>query len=109
VGGLDINVLVTLLFGAGAGGAVAGIVNVIKTLRSGKIESEETLIRRLDADNKKQQQLRVEAEKHAEEAEKEAEEYRKQRNKAREQLARIRWHVMQKYGDELTAFGYDND
>lgn len=109
MGGLDINVLVTLLFGAGAGGAIAGVINVIKTLRSGRIENEETLIRRLDTDNKKQQQLRIEAEKHAEEADKEAEEYRKQRNKAREQLARIRWHVMQKYGDELSGFGDDND
>lgn len=109
MGGLDINVLVTLLFGAGAGGAVAGIVNVIKTLRSGKIESEETLIRRLDADNKKQQELRVDAEKRADEAEKEAEGYRKQRNQAQEQLARLRWHYIQQTGEQPPKFGDDND
>lgn len=109
MGGLDINVLVTLLFGAGAGGAIAGVVNVIKTLRSGKIENEETLIRRLDADNKKQQELRVGAEKRAYEAEKEAEEYRRQRNKAQEELARLRWFYIQKTGEQPPKFGDDND
>lgn len=101
---IDLNLLVTLLFGAGGAGAVAGIQSVVKTLRSGKIENEETLIRRLDNDNKSQQKLREAAEDKADRAEKESEEYRKQRNRAREQLARVRWHVMQKYGDSLSEF-----
>lgn len=105
----DINALISLLFIAGGGGAVAGILNVIKTVRSGKIQNEETLIRRLDIDNKKQQQLREAAEARADEAEKEAEEYRKQRNGAREQLARIRYYVMMTYGDELNQFEEHND
>lgn len=100
----DINTLISLLFIAGGGGAVAGIINFIKTIRGGKVEKEETLIRRIDDDNQKQKVLREAAEKRTEEAEKEAEEYRKQRNEAREQLARVRWHVMQQYGDDLRQF-----
>jgi Skp family chaperone for outer membrane proteins len=106
--GLDINVLVTLLFGAGAGGAIAGIINVIKTVRSGKIETEETLIKRLDADNKNQQERARKAEERAEAAEKEAEEYRRQRNRAQEELARTRWFMLQK-GLELPKFGEGNE
>lgn len=104
---LDINVLVTLLFGAGAGGIVAGVTNVVKGIRSGKMESEETLLRRIDADNKKQQELRAEAEKRANEAEAEAEEYRKQRNTAQEQLARTRWFMIEQ-GLEPPQFGEGN-
>lgn len=96
----DINTLVSLLFIAGGGGAVAGIINLIKTLRSGKIEKDETLIRRMDSDNKKQQSRAEEAERDASEARAETEEYRKQRNEAREQLARLRWQYIQKTGED---------
>lgn len=106
---LDLNTLVTLIFGAGATGAIGGIISVVKTLRGGKIENEETLIRRLDTDNKNQQRRAEAAEEAQREAEKEADEYRKERNRAREQLARIRWYVMRKYGDELNEFGDEND
>ena len=106
---IDLNVLVTFLFGAGGAGAFAGILNVVKTLRSGKIENEETLIRRLDAANKAQGERTNAAEKRADEAEKETEEYRKQRNNAREQLARIRYYVLRTYGDELNQFEENND
>lgn len=106
---IDLNVLVTFLFGAGGAGAVAGILNVIKTLRSGKIENEETLLKRLDAANKSQGERTNLAEKRADEAEREAEEYRRQRNSAREQLARIRYYVLKTYGDELGQFEEKND
>lgn len=99
---IDLNVLVTFLFGAGGAGAIAGVINVFKTLKSGKIENEETLIRRLDADNKAQQRRAQEAEKRAEDAEKEAEAYRLQRNKAQEDLARIRWYMISKGIDPPT-------
>lgn len=102
---IDLNTMVVLLFGAGGAGAIAGVVNVIKTLRSGKIENEETLIRRLDADNKAQQERARAAEMRAEEAETEAEEYRKQRNAAREELALLRYHVMEKYGERPPSIG----
>lgn len=106
---IDINTLVVMLFGAGGAGAIAGVVNVVKTIRGGKIENEETLIRRLDTDNKTQRERAEAAEKKAEEAEVEAEGYRKQRNKYREELARLRWHVIQKYGEEPPTFGEGND
>lgn len=104
----DINVLVTLLFGAGAGGVVAGILNVVKTMRSGKVETEETLLRRIDADNKSQQRLREEAEEEARQARREAEEYRKQRNSALEEAARLRWFML-KNGVEPPKFGDGDD
>lgn len=102
---LDLNVLITLLFGAGGTGAIVGLTNVVKTWRGGKIESEETLIKRLDADNRKQQELRIAAERHADEAEAEAEEYRRQRNAAQEKLARLRWHYIEKTGEQPPEFG----
>jgi hypothetical protein len=101
----DINTLVSLLFVAGGGGAVAGILNFIKTIRSGKVETEETLIKRLDADNQKQQRRAEDAERRADNAEKEAEEYRIQRNDARERYAKLRWHVIETYGKEPPKFG----
>ena len=106
---MDLNLLVTLIFGAGGAGAIAGVLNVIKTLRSGKIENEETLIKRLDADNQKQQSLREEADARAEKASKEAEDYRKQRNAAQEELARLRWHYINKTGEQPPRFGEVND
>lgn len=105
----DLNTMISLLFIAGGGGAVAGILNVVKTFRSGKIENEETLIRRLDSDNKKQKELREIAEARAEQAESEAEGYRKQRNEARESLALLRFHVMEKYGEQPPTFGEKHD
>lgn len=105
----DLNTLVVLLFGAGGAGAIAGVVNVIKTLRSGKMENEETLIRRLDADNKAQQLRTREAEHRAEEAETEAEGYRKERNAAREELALLRYHWMEKYGEKPPTIGEMKD
>jgi uncharacterized protein (DUF3084 family) len=101
---MDLNVLVTILFGAGGAGAVAGVLNVVKTMRSGKIEKEENLIRRLDAANKAQGERTEVAEKRADAAEQEAEEYRKQRNAAQERLAKIHWYVMRQYGDDLKQF-----
>jgi hypothetical protein len=101
----DINTLVSLLFVAGGGGAVAGILNFIKTIRSGKVETEETLIKRLDADNQKQQRRAEDAERRADKAEKEAEEYRIQRNGAREDYAKLRWYVIETYGKEPPKFG----
>jgi len=92
---MDLNLIFTILFGAGSGGAIIGIQNVIKAMRSGKVQSEETLLSRIDADNKKQQEMRLAAEKRADDAEKEAEGYRKQRNGAREEVARLRWFMIQ--------------
>lgn len=91
----DLNTLVSLLFIAGGGGAVAGILNVVKTLRSGKIESEETLIKRLDASNKEQLERAQRAEKRADELESEAARYRRNREQALEYAARLRVLLIQ--------------
>lgn len=105
---IDLNVLVTFLLGAGGTGALAGIINVVKTIRGGKIENEENLIKRLDTDNRKQQELREAAEERAEEAEKEAEEYRKKRNEALERTARLRLFIINN-NLEPPTFGDDNE
>lgn len=105
----DLNTLVSLLFIAGGGGAVAGVLNVVKTLRGGKIESEETLIKRLDNDNKNQQRRAEEAEAGRDQAEKEAEGYRKERNAAQEALAKLRWVYIEKTGQEPPDSGGTND
>jgi phage-related protein len=104
----DINTLISLLFIAGGGGAVAGVLNFIKTIRGGKVEKEETLIKRLDADNQKQQRRAEDAERRADQAEKDAEEYRLQRNAAREDSARLRWFMIQE-GLEPPKFGEKDD
>lgn len=101
---MDLNLIFTILFGAGSGGAIIGVQNVIKAMKSGKVQSEETLLKRIDLDNRKQQQLRETAEKRTEEAENEAEEYRKQRNAAREEVAKLRWWIIEK-GLEPPTFG----
>jgi len=104
----DFNSLVTLLFIAGGGGAAAGILNFVKTIRGGKIEKEETLIKRIDEDNQRQKSLREAAELRAEEAEKEAEAYRRQRNQAQEQLAKLQWFAIRQ-GLELPKFGEQDE
>lgn len=41
-----------LLLGAGGAGGIAGVVTVWRTWRKGKLDDEETLIKRLNDDNK---------------------------------------------------------
>jgi hypothetical protein len=77
------DIIFAALFGAGGTGALAGAWNIIQSFRKGKLENEETLIRRLDEDNKRQARL-------ADEALSEASRYRRQRNKAQDQAARFR-------------------
>lgn len=105
---MDLSTLIVALFGAGAGGAVSGLISLVRTLRQGKIDNEETLIKRLDTDNKKQQTRADEAEKRADEATVEAEAYRKQRNSAREEAARLRVLMINK-GLEPPAIGDSNE
>lgn len=85
-----LSALLVALFGAGGAGAVSGIITLVKTIKQGKVDSEETLLKRLDADNRQQQERTREAEKRADEAEKEAEAYRRQRDAALEKAARLR-------------------
>jgi len=85
-----LSTVITLLFGAGAGGAVSGFITLIKTWRQGRTDNEETLINRLDKDNKRQNELREAAEGKVERAELIAQEYRRQRDEARDDVARLR-------------------
>jgi len=78
-----LNIVLVALFGAGAGGAVSGVISLIRTIRQGRVDNEETLIKRLDADNKRQSDR-------AEEAEREAREYRRERDDALDEAARLR-------------------
>lgn len=87
---MDLNTLLTLLLGAGGAGAIGSLVSVVRTLRKGKLDDEETLIKRLDASNKDQVEQRKAAEKRADDAEAEAARYRVTRDKALEYAARLR-------------------
>lgn len=87
---MEFNEVMLLLFGAGGTGALAGLYRVFDSLRSGKLQKEETLIQRLDDNNRRQSERADAAEKRADEAEKEATLYRRQREKALDQAARFR-------------------
>lgn len=90
-----LSTVIVALFGAGAGGAVSGLISLIRTFRQGKVDNEETLIRRLDEDNKRQAIRAQAAEDRADEAEKEAEGYRRERNKALDEVARLKRVLIQ--------------
>lgn len=87
---MDLSTVIVALFGAGAGGAVSGLISLVRTWRQGKVDNEETLIRRLDEDNKRQATRAQAAEARADEAEKEAQGYRKERDKAWDEVARLK-------------------
>lgn len=96
------------LFGAGGAGAFASIGSLIRLLRRGKIENEETLIKRLDSNNAKQSERADLAEKRADTADKEADRYRKERDSARERVARLR-RVLISHGIEPPEMGQDDE
>lgn len=85
-----LSALLVLLFGAGGAGAASGVVSVIRSLRKGKLDDEETIIKRLDVSNKDHQEAKQRAEKRADELEDEAAKYRRQRDRALEYAARLR-------------------
>lgn len=75
--------IILLIFGAGGTGALAGIWQIIQALKRGKLDKEETLIKRLDEYSKV-------AEDRAREAEQRAAKYRRQRIRAQDQAAKFR-------------------
>lgn len=91
---LTLNQILTLLLGAGGAGGIAGLFNMIRAARRGKLEDEETLIKRLNDDNKNQKER-------ADQAEAEASKMRRQRNVAWDQAAR--------YRRRLIAMGVDEE
>lgn len=79
----SISTVLAILLGAGGAGGIGSLVAVFRSMRKGKLEDEETLIKRLDSSNK-------EHSKRADEAEAEAARYRSDRDKALEYAARLR-------------------
>lgn len=75
--------LLAVLLGAGGAGGLAGLINVYLAARKGKLESDESLIRRLDDDSRRQGQR-------ADEAQRIADLRTRQRNAAWEQAASFR-------------------
>lgn len=80
--------VLALLLGAGGAGGLAGLINVLMAMRKGRLENEETLIRRLNEDSK-QQGLR------ADEAETRADTLRRQRDTVWEQAAMYRRQLLE--------------
>lgn len=80
---MDINPLLAILLGAGGTGGLVGLVNVWRTIKSGKIADEETIINR---------QLKEisRAEIRVNECERSEERMRRQRNSALDQAAHFR-------------------
>lgn len=98
-GGMDPNTIITILFGAGGAGALAGLVTLIQAIRKGKLENEENLIARLNADSKQQGDRADKAEadliaaRRAFEAELAV--MRQQRDRARDRAAEFRTALIQ--------------
>lgn len=80
---MNVDQVLTLLLGAGGAGGLAGIYNVWRTSKKGKLEDEETLIKRLDKDNK-------DKDSSIDRLEKDQSKLRAQRNKVWDQAARYR-------------------
>jgi|SRR5882757_741602 len=104
----NLEFVLVALFGAGGAGAFSGILSLVRILRQGKIESEETLIKRLDTNNAKQSERADAAETRADAADKDSDRYRKQRDIARERVARLR-RVLIDNGIEPPELGKDDD
>jgi hypothetical protein len=86
--------ILNLLLGAGGGGGIAGIYSIVRAKARGKLDDEETLIKRLNDDNKdKDQQI--------DRMEKRDGRLRRQREIAWAQAARFR--------RRLIALGEDDD
>lgn len=79
--------ILALLLGAGGAGFFAGLVNVYLAVRKGRIENEETLLRRLDEDSRRQG-------KRADEAIALADLRTRQRNRVWEQAAMFRRQLL---------------
>jgi multidrug efflux pump subunit AcrA (membrane-fusion protein) len=76
------DTLITALFGAGGAGMVAGLLNIIRSRQTGKIEREETLISRLDKSNQEHKERADAAELKADIADEEASKQRRRAERA---------------------------
>lgn len=87
---MNLDALFAALLGAGGATAIGSAISGFRLLRKGKLDDEETLIKRLDASNKEQSERAREAEKRADNEADEATKLRRERDQALEYAARLR-------------------
>lgn len=80
---MNLELILGAVFGGGLATLIATMARVIDGRRKGKIESEDSVITRLEAENRK-------ARERADEAEMETEDYRKRMHQAEDREARYR-------------------
>jgi hypothetical protein len=85
---MSLELILGAVFGGGLATLVATVARVIDGRRKGRIESEDSVITRLEAENRK-------ARERADEAEMETEEYRKRMHQAEDEAARYRRALIQ--------------
>lgn len=85
---MNLELVLGAIFGGGLATLVATVARVIDGRRKGRIESEDSVITRLEAENRK-------ARERADEAEMETEEYRKRMHHAEDEVARYRRALIQ--------------
>jgi hypothetical protein len=90
---MTIQTLTTLLLGGGGGTAIFGLLLKWKDAnRKARVEDEDTMVKRLEAENRRALQR-------ADEAEQDADRYRKERNTALEKASELRRHVIELGGE----------
>jgi hypothetical protein len=85
---VNLELILGAIFGGGLATLIATMARVIDGRRRGKIESEDSVLSRLEAENRK-------ARERADEAEMETEEYRKKMHQAEDEAARYRRALIQ--------------
>jgi hypothetical protein len=80
---MNLELVLGAIFGGGLATLVATVARVIDGRRKGRIESEDSVITRLEAENRK-------ARERADEAEMETEDYRKRMHQAEDAVAKYR-------------------
>lgn len=75
---MDITAILTLVLGAGGTGFITVLINAAQNKRKGKLESEDTLIARMNAQSAKDTARAEAAEARADKADTEAERWRAQ-------------------------------
>lgn len=96
-----LQIVIGAVFGSGAATLIATVARVIEGRRKGNIESEDSVMSRLESENRNQR-LR------ADEAEKESEQYRKEKHRA-ENLAALYERTLIKNGIPLPVDGTSDE
>lgn len=94
---MSLELILGAVFGGGFATLIATVARVIDGRRKGRLESEDSVITRLEAENRK-------ARERADEAEMETEDYRKRMHQSEDELARYRRALIQN-GIQMPAEG----